>query len=487
MEFIKKNKKYFYIYFIVIFSFTIFYITLFVINRLQYLDRDLYAERERLSRYMDSVINVNLITNRNQILYFMNYVELLEYFYKYDTKNLQIFLNNNKIYSSIFIVNNMKKVLFEKIDKIDFVFNINSLLLDDSMKISIAFDNQSNNVYKIFTMPMKENNDIYVVAYLNMNIMHNLSHTYILAKDGELLSSSVEESGFDNFVVKYPNEWKQIVSDKNGQYISKYGIFTYRSLNAIGNINNIDIDQESSYIISIKHMDPKDNPYSINSISSFMKYVDFNVNIIYWIIGYVWIFFTSIAVFLIIINKLKNVSHMSLDEKLGVIDRKSGYEKIVCFANYINLPGILKILYIPYMILFLKKHIRSMHFCKIYINGLKRVSINLDHKYRDEVMKKVIDIVKIGLPNDSILIRISIDEFLIVFTNTKIESINCYYASMSKTFVSKNYNNDFKYKFIINHGVVKYKKYSDINDCINEASKIAYEEDKNNNVNLFFN
>ena len=128
-----------------------------------------------------------------------------------------------------------------------------------------------------------------------------------------------------------------------------------------------------------------------------------------------------------------------------------------------------------------------MHFCKIYINGLKRVSINLDHKYRDEVMKKVVDIVKIGLPNDSILIRISIDEFLIVFTNTKIESINCYYASMSKTFVSKNYNNDFKYKFIINHGVVKYKKYSDINDCINEASKIAYEEDKNNNVNLFFN
>lgn len=486
MEFIKKNKKYFYIYFIVIFSFTIFYITLFVINRLQYLDRDLYAERERLSRYMDSVINVNLITNRNQILYFMNYVELLEYFYKYDTKNLQIFLNNNKIYSSIFIVNNMKKVLFEKIDKIDFVFNINSLLLDDSMKIFIAFDNQSNNVYKIFTMPMKENNDIYVVAYLNMNIMHNLSHTYILAKDGELLSSSVEESGFDNFVVKYPNEWKQIVSDKNGQYISKYGIFTYRSLNAIENINNIDIDQESSYIISIKHMDPKDNPYSINSISSFMKYVDFNVNIIYWIIGYVWIFFTSIAVFLIIINKLKNVSHMSLDEKLGVIDRKSGYAKIYYFANYVNLTGILRILYVSFMVFCYKKPIKSMHFCKIYINGLKRISINLDHKNRDEVMKNLVNIIKNGLPKDSMIIRISLDEFLIVFINTKIEDIESYYEAMSKVFISKNYYSDFKHKIMMNHGVVEYKKHCNINDCIDDASRLAYKENINNNVNLFF-
>lgn len=470
-----------------IFSFTAFYLALFVTNRLQYINHNLEIEQEKLKEYMDSITDASLIANRYQLLYFVDYVALIEYFYKYDKKNLQYFLDHNKMYASIFIVDSSAKILFEKLDNLDFIFDVKPMLYGDAIKTTIAFDNQYNDIYRIFVLPMDRVKHTYVVAYLNIDILYSIANMYIVAKDGRLLSSSKEESGFDNFVVKYPNEWKQIVSDKNGQYISKYGIFTYRSLNSIGNINNIDIDQESSYIISIKHMDPKDNPYSINSISSFMKYVDFNVNIIYWIIGYVWIFFTSIAVFLIIINKLKNVSHMSLDEKLGVIDRKSGYEKIVCFANYINLPGILKILYIPYMILFLKKHIRSMHFCKIYINGLKRVSINLDHKYRDEVMKKVVDIVKIGLPNDSILIRISIDEFLIVFTNTKIESINCYYASMSKTFVSKNYNNDFKYKFIINHGVVKYKKYSDINDCINEASKIAYEEDKNNNVNLFFN
>lgn len=469
-----------------IFSFTAFYLALFVTNRLQYINHNLEIEQEKLKEYMDSITDASLIANRYQLLYFVDYVALIEYFYKYDKKNLQYFLDHNKMYASIFIVDSSAKILFEKLDNLDFIFDVKPMLYGDAIKTTIAFDNQYNDIYRIFVLPMDRVKHTYVVAYLNIDILYSIANMYIVAKDGRLLSSSKEESGFDNFVVKYPNEWKQIVSDKNGQYISKYGIFTYRSLNAIGNINNIDIDQESSYIISIKHMDPKDNPYSINSISSFMKYVDFNVNIIYWIIGYVWIFFTSIAVFLIIINKLKNVSHMSLDEKLGVIDRKSGYAKIYYFANYVNLTGILRILYVSFMVFCYKKPIKSMHFCKIYINGLKRISINLDHKHRDEVMKNLVNIIKNGLPKDSMIIRISLDEFLIVFINTKIEDIESYYEAMSKVFISKNYYSDFKHKIMMNHGVVEYKKHCNINDCIDDASRLAYKENINNNVNLFF-
>lgn len=487
MEFFKKNKKYFYIYFVLIFSFTAFYLILFIVNRLQYINSSLNLEQEKLMEYIDTIADKSLITNRYQLLYFIDYVGLLDFLYKNNKKSLQHFLNINNMYSSIYIVNHNGKPIYKKLGNLDFAIDVRLLLYGDSLKTTIAFDDRYSDIYRIFILKMNSLKDAYVVAYLNIDVLYSIANTYIVSKDGRLLSSYKEESGFDNFSSQYPIEWKKIINDKDGQYVSNNGIFTYKSFDTVGSINNIDVEQESAYIISIKTIDPNDNPYSINSISSFIKYADFNINIIYWIIGYIWIVFTSIVVLLIIINKYKNIPQISLDEKLGIVDRVIGYSKIKNIIYYINLNGISKILYIVITILCWKKPVNSVYFCKICINGLKRISINLDHKHKDEIMQKTINIIKVGLNKDSILIRISLDEFLIVFINSKIEYINNYYTSISKVFASKNLYNDYKHKFLLSHGIVKYEKYSNIDDCINNVSKLEYKDKLDNDVNLFFN
>lgn len=488
MKYSKNNRKYFFIYLSIILLFTTFYLVLFIANRLQYTSHNLEVEHEKIMNAVDTIADIDFIANKYQLLYFMDYVALLESFYKNNKKSLRYFLNKNTMYASISIVDKNAKPIFAKVNNLDFTFDISSMLYGDGIKTTIMFDNDYDKVYRIFVHPIDNIKDTYIVAYLDIDELYGADDFYIVSREGRLLSKSKEKVGFDNFALHYPNAWEHITDNHSGQYIGDNHIFTYHTLNHINSINGVDIEQNAYYLIFAMQFDSKDNPYSIDSISSFIKYADFHSNIIYWIIGYVWIFFTSIVVLWIIINKIKNTKSFGIDEKYRILDIDSGYSKVERFTKKFSASGFMKIfVYLVSIFIYFKRPINSIYFCKVCINGLKQISINLDNKHRDEIVIKTIKIIKHNLTKDEIIIRLSFDEFLIVFIDKDIDFINDYYSYVSSNFTSKKYYNDFKHTISVSHGIVKYVKKEDIYDCINKASRIANIEKNNNEINLFFN
>lgn len=494
MKFIVK-KQYLYIYISLITIFTIFYLVLFCINRMQYLNKSLDDNREKLVNMLNVAEGLTYLANEHQLSHFIDYASLLEHFYKNDKSNLKFMLDKNTIYDFIAITDLEGNYKFKSNQDFKFKFNIKDIFDKDSTAIIVAFDKESRITYKIFTYPIMRNDkiDSYVVAYLKVDFLSDFDDVYLVSQNGYLLNeSSINDIGMDykNISFLYPDEWESIIHDENGQFISKNGIFTYLhlNLNKMDNIKDIKVKQNLYYLISIIPINPDDNPYFIRSISSFVKYVNFKINITYWIIGYIWVFCTSIIVLMMIINRIKNSQLASLDDMTGAYNRRSGYARINKLIKEFSDTKIKR--YFTHIIarfLYFRKPIDSIHLCMVDIDGLKQVNDNLGHKYGDELIVTIVDCIKRDLRKSEILIRMGGDEFLIIFLNRSFSDIDNYWRDILQRFYDKNNSGNFKYTIKASHGVAEYKLGMDIENCIVQADELMYKEKRRHKVNLFFN
>ncbi|RDU64811.1 GGDEF domain-containing protein [Helicobacter sp. MIT 14-3879] len=487
----KISKNNYFIYIIIIVLFSLLYALVFITNRIQYINSDLELQRNEISHSINNVVNLNQIMDIRQIKYFINHIKLLEILYKNNSKLINNILKNNIIYDFIGIVSPNGE--YKYANNFDFkqLANFDNKNRN-TISSNIIYDESSNKSYKVFSYPLFVGDKLegYIIAYLDINFLLNMDNLYLASEDSHILSNAYVNDiyiGHKNLSFIYPEAWKNIDKGKEGQFICDSIIFTFKEISFLKNINNFKINSSKLYLVSIIKMNPKDNPYHIHDIKSFIKYADFKKQILYWIIGYIWILFASILFFIIIVNKIKADNLSNFDPMTGVYNRRKGFlllnkviEKYSFSSKSLFNNVISKILYF-------KTSINSIHICLVDVDNLKQVNDKLGHKYGDELIINVVDIINKHLKYLEFIIRIGGDEFLVVFINRKIIDIEEIWKDISKDFEEKNNSGTLRYNIRASKGVFEYRLGMDIESCIVEADKLMYQEKRAHKINLFFN
>lgn len=486
----KLKRQYIYIYLIIFIIFSLFYITMFIFNRLNHLNYKLHQEREYLTEIIYNKVTLNAFAFKQQLRYFINYSQLIEFFYKNNKDELEYIFNKNQFYDYLVFISSSGKYLYQSNNKFKGKIELEQFENND-INASIIYDDKEAKTYRVLSYPVVINNKLegYIVSYLDITYLLDTNDTYLISQDGYLLNDTYMNEiymGHKNLSFVYPEAWNEILKNTNGQLLTDRALFTYHELG-----ENIDIqasytDKKISkgkfYLVSIINIDQENSPYHINSMSSFFKYINFKINIQYWIIGYIWIFLTSIILFRGIIAKIKSSELSNLDAMTGAYNRHKGFMKLDNLIKKFNSKFESKILdKLPFM-----RQVKSIHFCMIDIDNLKHVNDTLGHKYGDELIITTINIIRKKLNNMEFIIRMGGDEFLLIFINRTNDSITDFWKNITMIFNDKNNSRILKYNINTSHGVAEYKAYDDIESCIVKADELMYQEKRSHKVNLFF-
>lgn len=120
----------------------------------------------------------------------------------------------------------------------------------------------------------------------------------------------------------------------------------------------------------------------------------------------------------------------------------------------------------------------KMSLCFIDINGLKQVNDVLGHKYGDELIVSVVNVIKSVIREYDFIIRLGGDEFLIVFSGINIESAEAVWKRIVDLYEKINQVENRKYLISVSHGIVDYnnKQKSEVDILIKDADEKMYEE-----------
>lgn len=487
-------RSYFRIYLVIIFAFSLFYVTMFVINRIQYLHSNLMLQENRILTSIKTSVYINDMLEIRQIKYFINYAKLIEFSYINNKKSLNRLLQENVFYDFIGIIDVNGKYKYAS----DFNFkplrhNINRI--ETVIGNMVIYDEKNDKTYRVLSYPIFINGklDGYIVAYISVNFSLDSANIYLVSQDSYILNSSYlfdVYMGHKNLAFMYPTAWGDIEDKDEGKFIRDNVMFIFKSMNNPDlDVDGYKVQQDKLYLISMVKLDPNDNPYKISNIKIFFKYVDFRTNIVYWIIGYIWIFITSIFLFILIVNKIKANHLNELDQMTGVYSRRKGFKTLNKLIQEYNISkGRYRIFnnFISRVLKF-KKPINSLHICVVDIDDLKQVNDNLGHKYGDDLIINTIKIINKYLSNNEFIIRIGGDEFIVIFINRKDTNIDEVWRNISKDFMDKNNSKQSRYNIRVSKGMFKYKRGMDIDSCIAEADRLMYQEKRMHKVNLFLN
>lgn len=179
-----------------------------------------------------------------------------------------------------------------------------------------------------------------------------------------------------------------------------------------------------------------------------------------------------------------------------ISERKKKEKKLNHFASSDMLTGI----YNRRMGLeLLEKEIRTaqrrksyLTICYLDVDGLKLVNDQFGHQEGDQLLKKVVQIIKKNIRKSDTFCRMGGDEFLIIFPESRKEEAEEVWERILADFTRNNQDKDILYPLQASHGLVEcqqgcYAEGKEIDRLIELADKKMYLEKqkhnkKNNNV-----
>lgn len=484
-------RQYIHILFIMIVGLSVFYATLFVINRIQYIDDKLELREREISQNLGRTADIAESINTRQVRYFIDSAKLLEYVYKNDKRKLDEFLKKTAIYAFIGIMDNSGKFIHANNPNLAKVLSFKPHKKMRTIKSTVTYNSTTLTTYRILSYPIVDDGAItaYIVGYLDLSAFIDLSDIYLISEDSVVLNSSDINSiylGNKTFSFLYKEAWDMMQKADEGQFRTDSALFTYKMLIPEKQIKDFAIETGNVYFLSLIPIDKNDSPYYINSISSFVKYTNFKDRRFYWILGYAFILFTCVISYIIIIGRIKNNLLANTDQLTGAYNRRKGFqllEKLTRFYS-VSQEGVLNRFFMRGMLL--GRICSSIHICLVDIDNLKKTNDKLGHKFGDELISITINTIKSYIKREEMIIRIGGDEFVIVFLNRKIAEIDAIWQQIKNDFDNKNIKGKFPYTISVSKGVIEYRKGADIQDCIIEADALMYREKKRHKVNLFF-
>lgn len=112
----------------------------------------------------------------------------------------------------------------------------------------------------------------------------------------------------------------------------------------------------------------------------------------------------------------------------------------------------------------------------IDVNDLKKVNDQLGHKYGDQLLKTVSDIIIRNIRSSDAVSRLGGDEFLIIFPDCKYKELQKIMKRICDDMAKENKKNK-GYQISISYGLAKYSCSSEISidELINKADKRMYQ------------
>ncbi len=122
------------------------------------------------------------------------------------------------------------------------------------------------------------------------------------------------------------------------------------------------------------------------------------------------------------------------------------------------------------------------------IDKFKNINDTLGHSVGDDVLKKLVEVVKTIVRKNDVIVRLGGDEFVIVLPNTVVENAKEVAHKIIDTFNDMLKTKSYEYPFTVSIGIAKYEydKDNHIEDLLVKADKALYQAKKNgrNGVSL---
>ena len=116
--------------------------------------------------------------------------------------------------------------------------------------------------------------------------------------------------------------------------------------------------------------------------------------------------------------------------------------------------------------------------CFVDVNGLKKVNDNYGHLEGDELLKNVAQILQNNIRSADAVARMGGDEFLIIFSNKRIEEVEDVWARIEEKVDEWNRNTDKPYNISLSHGFAQ-KEFEDgltSDELIEKADSQMYKD-----------
>ncbi len=115
------------------------------------------------------------------------------------------------------------------------------------------------------------------------------------------------------------------------------------------------------------------------------------------------------------------------------------------------------------------------------IDKFKNINDSYGHSVGDDVLKKLVEILKGLVRRNDVVVRLGGDEFVIVLPNTSIDNAKEVAHKIIDTFNDMLKNNHYKYPFTVSIGIAKFEHDKDnhIEDILAKADKALYQAKKN--------
>lgn len=484
------TRQYIHILGIIIGVLTVFYFTLFVINRIQYINDKIALEEKALMESVTRTANIAAALNFKQVRYFIYYAKLLEFFYSNHEHTIDRFLQQNTIYDFIGITDKNGKFIHASNPKFATIFSFTPHKADSTIKNTIAYSDKLHTAHQILSYPMlnKRKQIIgYIVAYVDINTIIDVRGIYMVRYDSFVMNDNYVNNiymGNKNLAFLYPDAWARMQIDESAQFIIDDILYTYKAITPEAKIQDSKVETNRTYFLSMKPINRADSPYHINSVKSFVKYTNFSERIFYWILGYIFILFTSITSYIVIIGRIKSNLLANTCQLTGAYNRRKGFMLIEKLIKDYNATSAFSAILARFS--WIRQIPTSLHICIIDIDNLKTTNDKLGHKYGDELIAVSTRAIKRHLRRGDLIVRIGGDEFLIVFVNRKMADIEAIWEKIREDFERKNKSGKYRYNIRVSKGTIEYKKGMDIESCIIEADKLMYQEKRGHKVNLFF-
>ena len=323
-----------------------------------------------------------------------------------------------------------------------------------------------------FTTPIYDDSNMikgiimidYIADY-NLNSLRKISAYsgstfYLVSSEGKILATDCGCKE-DTFIKKYKNEWSKMKKyNSQGQFKSDNGLFSFIEASLLNNkiMRNLNNQEGVVYIVSVFENSNQNKIYFDNN--------SFLINFI--IRNYIYLIFVLL---------------LSVTVGMLVFANKKKYSKIKYYSKY---DSMTKAYNRRYGLAKLKKMlyeekgmtINNGSLCFIDINGLKLVNDKYGHKFGDEMILGVVNIIYSTIRKTDFIIRLGGDEFLIVFVGMSEENAEKKWQEIINKYSEFNKNAENKYYISVSHGIVEFGNNMnvEIDELIHIADKKMYAE-----------
>jgi len=300
-----------------------------------------------------------------------------------------------------------------------------------------------------------------------------VGEVYLLNADGYWLFNEVDRNTawafmYDDradisFANSFPDEWSRMANLSSGEFLTQNGLFAFTK--SLTSTEYLGTNRDYSIVLgegdwTVVSQIPAEGEYAEMFVwgipQILLSLVKRNIFVLVLLLA-----FSCAIAFILDRNRSKKerVKYFSeYDEMTGILNRRAGLERLEQTVQRRR-----------------GEDTRSC-VCFIDINGLKNVNDTYGHEAGDELILAALDVMKRSIRDRDFIVRMGGDEFVIVFNGLDITGAEKVWRRINDEYVRVNESGVHRFPISASHGLADLVPDKPIDDAINRADELMYEE-----------